>query len=196
MGDGNSIPMCEVLSFEYGGDRYTAFTPAGQDSSSDEGEIALARNSYGRYEVIEGELADEVFGEFVGRYEEKEAAEQKANAPLSATDYLRLRPMQKFVYNLDRFLTGIPGWFARKFKRLGAALKLFGRKVVDNIVDIWTTFKNGSWKTRVSYLFMGFSNYAHGQWLRGTLFFLMEALFIFYMIFWGGYWLSKFGSGR
>ncbi len=194
LGSGKTVPMREVLSFAYGEERYAAFTPVTQDSSSGEGEIAIARNSFGKYEVIEGDFADTLFNEFLERYEAEEAATAGKNATLSVTEYLRLNRLQKILYKTGRFFKAIPGWFAQKFKKLWQAVKNFGRKVAENVADIWTTFKNGSWKTRLSYLFMGFANYAHGQWLRGTLFFLMEAVFIFYMIFWGGYWLSKFGS--
>ena len=47
------------------------------------------------------------------------------------------------------------------------------------------TFIHGDWKTRISYLVMGFGSMARGQWLRGLLFFVFQAVFILYMAFFG-----------
>ncbi|MBR0153076.1 MAG: sugar ABC transporter permease [Lachnospiraceae bacterium] len=41
---------------------------------------------------------------------------------------------------------------------------------------------------------MGFGSAARGQWLRGLLFFVFEAVFIIYMVVAGGYWLSMLPS--
>ena len=113
---------------------------------------------------------------------------------LTVLEYLHLNKWQKFLYNLKRFFAGLPAWFGRRFKRLGSALKGFGIAVKDNVVDIFTTFVHGNWKTKLSYLIMGFNCFMHRQWLRGVLFFAFELIFILYMVFYGGYWLSKFGT--
>lgn len=61
--------------------------------------------------------------------------------------------------------------------------------------EIGTTFETGDWKTRLSYLVMGFGSCARGQWLRGCLFFLFQTLFNLYMCEMGGFfYLSKFGT--
>jgi len=78
--------------------------------------------------------------------------------------------------------------------RIFSAFIAFFRKIfasiTNEITDVFLTFKNGDWKTRVSYLIMGFGNIARGQVLRGLLFLVFECVFIFYMIFSGVYWLS------
>ena len=43
---------------------------------------------------------------------------------------------------------------------------------------IGTTFVNGDWKTKISYVIMGFGQIARGQFLRGGAFLAIEALFI------------------
>lgn len=113
---------------------------------------------------------------------------------MSDLDYLKLNKWQQFCYKLKMFFVGIPAWFMRLFKKIGHAFKSFGLLVAENVVDIWTTFKNGSWSTRVSYLVMGFGNLVRGQWLRGLVFLLLEGVFIFYMIVAGASWLAKFGT--
>lgn len=113
---------------------------------------------------------------------------------LDTLDYLKLNKWQKFIYNLKCFFIGIPGWFAEKFIQLGGLFKTLGIKIADGFVDIYNTFKYGSWSTRTSFFVMGAGSFRYKQWLRGLMFFLLEAVFIFYMIFAGGHWLSMFGS--
>ncbi|MCH5162772.1 MAG: sugar ABC transporter permease [Clostridiales bacterium] len=61
---------------------------------------------------------------------------------------------------------------------------------------LWTRFKNGDFRTKISYLIFGFGCFTRGkkQVLKGILLFLFEALFIVYMIFIGGPNLALMGS--
>ena len=113
---------------------------------------------------------------------------------LSTLDYLKLNKLNKILYKLKLFFCGIPGWFVGLFKGLWQKIKNFALKVKDNVVDIGKTFKDGSWKTKVSFFIMGFGSIMYGQWLRGIVFLAFEILFILYMVFAGGHWLSKFGT--
>lgn len=113
---------------------------------------------------------------------------------LSALDYLKLNKWQKLLYKLKCFFVAIPGWTANKFKKLGQLFVKLGLAIKAEAIYIVTTFIHGSFKTKLSYLFMGFSNLWHKQWLRGIMFFLMEGLFIVYMVLYGGAMLAKFGS--
>ncbi|MCH5155899.1 MAG: sugar ABC transporter permease, partial [Clostridiales bacterium] len=58
---------------------------------------------------------------------------------------------------------------------------------------LWYRFKNGDWRTRTSYLFMGFGNFTRGkhQILKGLLWFLIEAVYVVFLIFVGIPNLSK-----
>ncbi len=109
-------------------------------------------------------------------------------------EFLKLNRWQKLLYKFTSFFGAIPG------KLLGLVLGLWnlirgaGLKIAGEARDIWFTFVNGDWKTRTSYLVMGFGNIARGQILRGLLFLLFEAVFIGYMILSGGYWLSMLPS--
>lgn len=80
------------------------------------------------------------------------------------------------------------------FKKIGYGIKRFFVSIGNEIKDIITTFINGDWKTKLSYLVMGFGCIARGQILRGILFLVFEIVFIGYMIFQGGYWLSMLPS--
>ena len=115
-------------------------------------------------------------------------------AQLSDLEYLRLSKGQKFGYRLGRFFAGIPkaiaGLGAKIFGGLKKCVSAIGREAKDIVM----TFVNGDWKTKLSYLVMGFGCLARGQILRGLLFLLFEIVFIGYMILSGGYWLSMMPS--
>ncbi len=60
--------------------------------------------------------------------------------------------------------------------------------------SIGTTFVRGDWKTKISYLIMGFGQILRGQFLKGGAFLAIEALFIAYLFKFGGKYISKFGT--
>lgn len=113
---------------------------------------------------------------------------------LDTLAYLKLNRWQKFGYNFKKFFCAIPAWFVNMCKAIGRFFKNLALKIAANFVDIWNTFKNGSWSTRVSFLIMGFGSFVHKQWLRGIAFLLMQSVFIVYMVLAGGHWLSLFGT--
>ncbi|MCH5270901.1 MAG: sugar ABC transporter permease [Lachnospiraceae bacterium] len=64
---------------------------------------------------------------------------------------------------------------------IGSAFKGFGA----DIREIGTTFAEGDWKTKVSFVIMGFGSLMRGQILRGLVFLVSEILFIYYMASFG-----------
>lgn len=56
--------------------------------------------------------------------------------------------------------------------------------------------KDGSYKTRLSLLFIGFGQIARGQVLKGVLYFLTQLLYILYLIFFGGRYIAHLFSGN
>lgn len=195
-GDGSTLSLRHVLSFRYKNRQYRAYTPEDACCSEEEGdEVIIYRvGKGGELKHISGEdTYNAVFDEFCKSYEKAED-DIAAMSSVKTLDYLALPRWKKFLYRLLGFFCGIPGWFVRTGKAIGRAIQNFFIKLGANLVEIWTTFRDGSWKTRVSYLVMGFGAFAHGQWVRGIAFFLLEGLFIFYMVFSGAYWLSKFGT--
>lgn len=113
---------------------------------------------------------------------------------ITGLDYLKLTKGQRFVYKIKRFFASIPAFFKKIGIKIGLFFKNLGIGIFNWFKTLIFTFINGDWKTKVSYFIMGFGSIARGQILRGILFFLMEAVFIVYMIMWGGYYLSKLGS--
>ena len=112
----------------------------------------------------------------------------------SDLEFLKLSKGQKALYKLRRFFCSIPGAIGRFFAGIGKGLWKGVKAVGRECADIVSTFVHGDWKTKLSYLVMGFGCIARGQILRGLLFLLFEAVFIGYMVLAGGYWLSMLPS--
>ena len=107
----------------------------------------------------------------------------------SDLEYLRLSKPQKFLYKLVSFFAAIPGKLLNLVKAIGRFFKNCGLGIAREAKDIITTFIRGDWKTKCSYLVMGFGSISRGQILSGLLFLLFEAVFIGYMVIAGGHWL-------
>ena len=113
----------------------------------------------------------------------------------SDLEYLRLTKWQKFWYKIALFFAvKIPNGIKNAVFSIGRFFKKLALGVASECKDIVSTFIRGDWKTKTSYLVMGFGSIARGQVLRGILFFLFEAVFIAYMVLSGGYWLSMLPS--
>jgi len=112
----------------------------------------------------------------------------------SDLEFLKLTKGQKALYKLGRFFASIPQGIAHLFVKLWELIKSCGLAIGREAKDIVSTFIHGDWKTKLSFLVMGFGCLARGQILRGLLFLLFEVVFIGYMIIAGGYWLSMLPS--
>ena len=64
----------------------------------------------------------------------------------------------------------------------------------NDMKDIGSTFAHGDWKTRVSYVIMGFGSIMRKQFLRGFLFLALEVVYICFMITTGAGYLAKFDT--
>ncbi len=113
---------------------------------------------------------------------------------LSDLQYLKLSKGGKFFYNLGRFFISIPGWLLNLLITIFQFIKKVVIGIGNYFADLVNTFRNGDYKTRISYVIMGFGNITRGQIGRGILFLALEVGFILYMIFFGGHWLSQLGT--
>ena len=100
----------------------------------------------------------------------------------SDLEYLRLSKGQKFQYKLTSFFVAIPRKLWGLVLAIGRFFKNLGVGIAREFKDIFLTFINGDWKTRCSFLVMGFGNIARGQILRGLLFLIFEVVFIWFMV--------------
>ena len=112
----------------------------------------------------------------------------------SDLEYLKLPKWNRLVYTIMCLICGIPSGIIGFFKNIFGAVVNGCKAVYDEIADILMTFVHGDWKTKISYLVMGFGSIARGQILRGILFLAMEVIFIGYMALYGVYWMSMLPS--
>ena len=61
--------------------------------------------------------------------------------------------------------------------------------------SLYSALKNGSYATRLSFLFMGCGQIARGQMVKGALYLLFQTLFLLFMIFFGGRYIAHLFSG-
>ena len=109
-------------------------------------------------------------------------------------EFLKLSKGQKLLYKLESFFAAIPGKLLNFVLGIGKGIGKAGRKIGLEIKDICMAFAKGDWKTKLSFVLMGFGCLTRGQILRGLLFMIFEAVFIGYMLLAGGHWLSMLPS--
>ncbi len=112
-------------------------------------------------------------------------------------DEKRVMPLsrwKKTIYKLTKGVLSVPAMLKNLGLTVWNAVKGAVCAVGRECRDIVSTFVHGDWKTKCSYVVMGFGNLARGQILRGLLFLLFEVVFIGYMVLAGGYWLSMLPS--
>ena len=77
---------------------------------------------------------------------------------------------------------------------LGKRIKNVLMAPVRDCKEIGQTFAHGDWKTKVSFLVMGFGPLMRGQILRGIAFLASEIAFIWYMVAFGAKYLKDIGT--
>ncbi len=107
---------------------------------------------------------------------------------------------QRVIYKISRFFKnigkGIAGFFVGIFRAIVGFFVGIGR----GIKEFALNFYHGDALTKSSHLFMGLGHIFRGQIVRGIVYLALEALFILYMIFFGGNYLvmcfeNFFGGG-
>ena len=106
-------------------------------------------------------------------------------------ELLKLSKSKRAGYKFKLFFASIPGKFKNLFIKIGRFFKNLALGIVHWFRDLGLTFVHGDWKTKVSYFIMGFGNITRKQVLRGLLFLFFQVIFILYMIYFGGHYLSR-----
>ena len=78
--------------------------------------------------------------------------------------------------------------------KLLSPAQIFFRALKDRTAELGTTLIRGDWKSKLSYIIMGFGPLMRGQIVKGISFLLSEILFIVYMAGFGGKYLAKMSS--
>lgn len=77
-----------------------------------------------------------------------------------------------------------------KTKGIGISIINFFKWIFMDLADIGITFVKGDWKTKISFLIMGFGAFMRKQFLRGVAFLGIEIAFIYYMVSFGATYLK------
>ena len=94
-------------------------------------------------------------------------------------------------------------WFSSLGQSIVGAIKSIGRffvnlgkRIANFFVGMWQMMRQGNWKTRLSFLIMGFGCFAYGQILRGALYLILQIGFIIFMCLptGGAFYLGKFDT--
>lgn len=83
---------------------------------------------------------------------------------------------------------------ANGLKNTGSSIAGFFKWLGNDFKEIFTTFRDGDWLTRISYLIMGFGSICRGVVLRGLAFLALEVGYIYYMITIGAKWMVQLGT--
>lgn len=68
------------------------------------------------------------------------------------------------------------------------------KKMQLGFTDFFKKFVSGDWKTKLSYLIMGFGLLFRGQLIKGGLYLVIELLFAIFIAFFGVHYLARLGS--
>ena len=97
-------------------------------------------------------------------------------------------PQQGFVRFGRAFVAGL----RRAPGRTIASIRRTARHLTGRVKDYFSHLVHGNIQTKLSYLLMGTGHLGRGQAVRGIIYLALEALFVLYMVFFGGHYLGMF----
>jgi len=113
---------------------------------------------------------------------------------LQYIDYVSMSPPRRLAYRLGKGIRSIPQGLKKAGVKVWSLLCRTGRAVKNGVKDYVTMFRDGDFKTRLSYIFMGSGCFLRGQVVKGLLLLFIEAAFIVYMLSFGLAQLALFPS--
>lgn len=113
---------------------------------------------------------------------------------MTFVEYKQLNPFQRFAYNFKKTVKNAPKAIANFFRAIGMAIVKFFVGIGKGFKNYGVTFVKGDWATKLSYIIFGVGDLSKGKYYKGILYFLTEVLYVLFMIFFGGQYISKFGT--
>ena len=108
--------------------------------------------------------------------------------------YLGLSKPRRIAYKTKTWFATLPKKIAKFFKKLPSKLYKVWQKVSEPFKTLANAMSFGDWKTRLSFLFMGFGLFTRKQYIRGILYLLFEIVFVLFIALWGRKYLWQFGT--
>lgn len=111
---------------------------------------------------------------------------------MTYVEYKQLNPFQRFAHNLKKFFLNIPHAVAGFFKAIGRFFVNLIKGIGKGFKNYGVNFVKGDWATKLSYIIFGVGDLSKGKYYKGILYFLVEVLYILFMMFFGWTYISKF----
>lgn len=116
-------------------------------------------------------------------------------------EYFKLPWYKKILRKISKFFKGLGRGFINFFKGLGKGIASFFKGLWLIIKNFGLNFVHGSVLTKTSYFVMGSGHVFRGQIVKGIIYFLLQILFVLYIIMFGGNYLvmmveNMFGGGN
>ena len=96
-------------------------------------------------------------------------------------EYMSLNKGQRILYKISHFFKGIPKKASKVVSETPQKVRTKGLFITNIFKTIYKAFAKGDFKTRLSYLLMGFGLVTRHQIIRGSLYFLYECFFFVFM---------------
>lgn len=114
---------------------------------------------------------------------------------MTTIEYLALPAYKRFFYKLAGFFQAIPkAIWAFISVTIASFFAKIGKGIANYFISIYEIFVSGDWKTKLSYLIMGFGHIYRKSFIKGFLYLLYEIAFIYYMITTGGPAMMRIGT--
>lgn len=104
-------------------------------------------------------------------------------------EYYKLPWYKKIGYKVSKFFKGFGKRFVNFFINLGKSIASFFIGLWGKIKNFGLNFVHGSLLTKVSYFVMGSGHVFRGQVVKGIFYFILQILFILYIVLFGGSYL-------
>ena len=104
----------------------------------------------------------------------------------SQLEYLSLSKPQRAIYKISHFFLDLPKKISDSFRRIPSKTRKVKQSAEGVFSSIYHAGKEGDYKTRISFILMGFGLMTRNQILRGSFYFLYELFFIVFMCLIGG----------
>ena len=104
---------------------------------------------------------------------------------MTTIEYMSLSASKKILYKIGSFFMAIPLGIYHFFRKIPSKTRNLFKKISNPFVTLVNSFVNGDWKTRISYVVMGFGQITNHQYIRGFFNLIFEVCFITYLIITG-----------
>ena len=102
---------------------------------------------------------------------------------MTTIEYLSLPLHKRIIHRILSFFTAIPIVILNFFKtKIPQFFTFIWNKIKSFFSQVYSNFVDGDWKTRTSYLVMGFGLITRKSFLRGLLYLIYEIVFILFTI--------------